>query len=431
MENDINLPQENEVKHKPSRRFPIKKVSKILFGIIIIASTFFGGYYLGLKGFSAQYNDTGNVTIDRQAPEDREDLDFSLFWRVWDTLDSRYFDSEKLDSRKMVYGAIKGMVAAVGDPYTVFLPPKENKVVQEDLQGEFGGVGIQIGFKGSQLAVIAPIDDSPADKAGIEAGDLIVGITDVEKGIERGTVGITLPEAVQTIRGKTGSTVTLTLLREGTDEPLVVDVVRDIIDVPSLALEFIGEGENIAHIRVIKFSQELVVEWNEAVIEILSKPEVDGIIVDVRNNPGGFLEHAVELASEFMDTGEVAVIEEATGQARQEYKVERIGRFREENIVVLINGGSASASEILAGALRDNVDIPLIGQTTFGKGTIQESQQVNGEAGFHITIAKWLTPSEFWVNEGGLIPDIEVENDPETLEDEQLERAIGVLGENR
>ncbi|MBN1168272.1 S41 family peptidase [Candidatus Woesebacteria bacterium] len=413
----------------PKRKFGkyLLKVTKIIFSLLIIISVFFGGYYLGVNGYETKYDDSGNVTIDRQNPESREDLDFGLFWRVWDTLDARYFDSEMLDPRKMVYGAIKGMVASIGDPYTAFFPPKENKVVQEDLQGEFGGVGIQIGFKGSQLAVVAPIEDSPAHKAGIEAGDYIMGIRDEKKGIDRNTVGITIQEAVQDIRGEIGTSVTLTLLREGTDDPIIADVVRDTIDVPSLSLEFIGEGENIAHIRVIKFSQELVEEWDDAVVEILSKPDVEGIIVDVRNNPGGYLEHAVELASDFLETGETAVIEESAGKARKDYKVERIGRLRDRDVVVLINGGSASASEILAGALRDMKEYPLVGKTSFGKGTIQESQQVNGGAGLHITIARWLTPSEFWVNEGGLVPDYEVDNDPNTFEDKQLEKAVELL----
>lgn len=431
MEENISAQTEEKVKVSGKNYFKcFLKVGKVIVSLLIMSVAFSGGYYFGIKGYQAKYNDSGDVTIDRGNPEDREDLDFSLFWRVWDTLDARYFDSEMLEPRKMVYGAIQGMVAAIGDPYTVFLPPKENKIVQEDLQGEFGGVGIQIGFKGSQLAVVAPIKDSPADKAGILAGDLIAGIKDVAKGIDRGTVGITLPEAVQIIRGEKGTAVTLTLLREGTDEPIVVDVVRDTIDVPSLSLQFVGDNKDIAHIRVIKFSQELVNEWDEAIVDILSKPDLKAIIVDVRNNPGGFLEHAVELASEFLETGEVAVIEEGTGKVRKEYKVERIGRLRDRNVVVLINGGSASASEILAGAMRDQKGIPLIGKTSFGKGTIQESQQVNGEAGLHITIAKWLTPSEFWVNEGGLVPDIEIDDDPNTFEDEQLDKAIEVVSGN-
>lgn len=397
--------------------------------LIFLAGAFSSGYLLGNKGYKAQLDkeDPYEVTISRELPTERKNLDFSLFWRVWDTLATKYFDKDKLVPSQMVYGAIKGMVASVGDPYTVFLPPTENKVVQEDLQGSFEGVGIQIGFKGTQLAVVSPLPDSPAEKAGALAGDFIIGIRDELKEIDRGTSGISLPEAVQAIRGPKGTTVTLTLLREGDDEPFEIDIVRASIEVPSITHEFVGENENISYVRILKFSGETMREWEDVVIEILKSPEVAGIIIDVRNNPGGFLQGAVALASEFLDSGSLVVTEEGSDGRTQEFKVERIGRFKNQRVVVLVNGGSASASEIFAGALRDINDIQLVGQTTFGKGTIQEPQQVENGAGLHITIAKWLTPSGFWVNEGGLVPDIEVENNPETEEDEQLQKAIELL----
>lgn len=408
-------------------KLTILMIQKVFVIAILITIGFTPGYYFGVNNFRANYDDSLIVNISRENPPERGELDFSLFWRVWDMLDKQYFDKTKLDSSKMVYGAIRGMVAAVGDPYTVFLPPKENKVIQEDLQGEFGGVGIQIGFKGTQLAVIAPLPNSPAEQVGIQAGDLIAGIKDEEKGIDRGTVGITLPEAVQTIRGKKGSTVTLSLLRDETEELIVVDVVRDTIEVPSVILSFVGENEDIAHVQLLKFSGDTLDEWDEKVVELLTKPKLSGMILDVRNNPGGFLQGAVDLASDFLENGEVVVIEEDGNGNKQEFKVDRLGRFRSQKLVILVNKGSASASEILAGALRDQKKVPIVGQTTFGKGTIQESQQVNGEAGLHITFAKWLTPSGFWVNKGGIVPDIETENDPETEVDEQLEEAIRLL----
>ncbi len=402
---------------------------RTLIAIIIAAGIFSFGYILGSKGYQAsiENEDSYNVSISRELPAERKDLEFSLFWRVWETLETKYFDKDKLIPSKMIYGAIKGMVAAVGDPYTVFLPPSENKVVQEDLQGSFEGVGIQIGFKGTQLAVISPLPDSPAEKAGARAGDFIIGIRDEGKGIDRGTGGISLPEAVQAIRGPAGSTVTLTLLREDSVEPIEIDIIRASIEVPSVTLSLVGENENIAHVKILKFSGETLDEWEEVVIELLKNPEVAGIIMDVRNNPGGFLQGAVDLASEFLDTGALVVIEESSDGGSEEFKVERIGRFKNQKVVILINGGSASASEIFAGALRDNEKIQLIGQTSFGKGTIQEPQQVDNGAGLHVTIARWLTPSGFWVDEGGLVPDVEVKDNPDTEEDEQLEAAIDFL----
>lgn len=410
---------------------PLPKVTlvtlrRVLFAIIVAGGIFSAGYVLGHRGYQARVDDFPEVSISREVPSQREDLDFALFWRVWDTLESKYFDKSKLVNSEMVYGAIKGMVAALGDPYTIFLPPEENKVVQEDLQGSFEGVGIQIGFKGSQLAVIAPLPGTPAEKAGVKAGDFIVGIKDELKDVDRGTVGITLPEAVQAIRGQAGSVVILTLLREGAEEPIVVDIVRAAIDVPSITIEFVGE-EEIAHVKLLKFSGETLAEWEDAVVAILKRPELDGIILDVRNNPGGFLQGAVDLASDFLESGDVVVIEEGGDGVQNKFRVEKIGRLRRQKVVVLVNEGSASASEILAGALRDNKKVKLVGEPTFGKGTIQEPQQINEQSGLHITIARWLTPSGFWVNEGGLTPDVEIEDNPDTEGDEQLLEAIKLL----
>ncbi|MCH7641042.1 S41 family peptidase [Patescibacteria group bacterium] len=406
----------------------LSSVRHFLVTTIVIGGIFSAGYLVGNKGYSAQLDGVTKVTISRDLPSDKQSLDFSLFWRVWDTLQQKYFDKTKLVEAQMVYGAIRGMVAAVGDPYTVFLPPSENKVVQEDLKGSFEGVGIQIGFKGRQLSVISPLSDSPAEKAGVKAGDFIIGIKDEQKGIDRGTAGITLPEAVQAIRGEAGSIVTLTLLRGDSEEPIVVDIKRARLDISSVELSFVGEGENIAHVKILKFSGETLDEWEQVVIEILKNPNIDGIVLDLRNNPGGFLQGSVDLASDFLDNGSLVVTEENADGSREEFKVERIGRLKNRKVVVLVNGGSASASEILAGALRDIKGIPLVGETTFGKGTIQEPQQVGNGAGLHITIARWLTPNDLWVDDGGLVPDHELEDNPDTEEDEQLQKAIEVLG---
>lgn len=407
-------------------KITLRSLRKFLLVFVIIAVSFAGGYLVAVNGYRASIR--GNdVTITREVPESKGDLDFSLFWRVWDVIDTSYFDKDKLDPREMIYGAIKGMVSSVGDPYTVFLPPSENKVVQEDLQGTFDGVGIQIGFKGTRLAVIAPLPDSPAEKAGIRPGDLIIGIKDEVKGVDKGTADITLPEAVEAIRGPAGSIVTLTLLRDGSDEAIEVDVVRESIDVPSIILSFVGVEENVAHVRLLKFSAETLEEWNEAVRDILVNDDTEGVIVDLRNNPGGFLQQSVDIASEFLESGEVVVVEETASGEKTEFRVSRFGRFQNAPFVVLVNAGSASASEILAGALRDQRGALIIGQTTFGKGTIQEPRQIENGAALHITTARWLTPSGYWVNEKGLEPDIILEDNPETPEDEPLQRAIEEL----
>ncbi len=400
--------------------------------IMVFAAAFIFalGYTLGLYKFEVKSNEFPEVKITHETPPERGTLEFDFFWRVWDTLDTKYYDNSKLIEAKMVYGAIQGMVAAVGDPYTVFLPPEDNKVVQEDLKGNFGGVGIQIEFKGTQLAVAAPLPGTPAEKAGVLAGDYITGIKDEAKGIDTGTAGMSLPDAIQAIRGPKGSTVTLALLRDGVEEVIIVDLVRDEINVPSVTLEYVGENNEIAHLKLLKFAGETQGEWDTAVLDILKRPDVKGIIVDVRNNPGGYMQGAIDMASDFLEKDEPVVSEESGGN-KVTYRVEKLGRLRDHELVILINGGSASASEIFAGAMRDNEKTPLVGETSFGKGTIQEPLQLDKGSGLHVTIARWLTPDNVWVNDGGLKPDVEVEDDPATTEiDEQLVKAIETLSKN-
>ena len=414
------------MENKPKRpRVSFSFIRNIFISIFAISIAFGAGYALGFKGLYSDLFGYPKVTIDRSNPSDKKDLDFSLFWRTWDTLNAKYFDKDKLIPAKMVYGAVQGMVASIGDPYTVFLPPNENKVIQEDLKGSFEGVGIQLGFKGQQLAVIAPLPGSPAEKAGILPGDFIVGIKDAVKYIDiKNTQGLSLEEAVQIIRGDKGTTVILLVLREGVEGLMTVDIQRDTLDIPSIVLSFVGDGNNIADFKVLKFAAETQGEWDNAVVEVLKKGEIKGIILDLRNNPGGYLQGAVDLATDFLDSGKVVVIEEDGNKIKTEYKVEKLGRLKNAKLVVLINKGSASASEILAGALRDQKKTILVGDVSFGKGTIQEPEESGDGSGLHITIARWLTPDGIWVNEKGLEPDIKITDDPKTEVDEQLEEAI-------
>lgn len=413
----VNLPKIN-----------LPRAKNLILSIFILAAVFAGGYLVGSKGYKIdQIVDPGLSKVDRTLPLDKTNVNFTLFWKVWDTLSAKYFDQTKLNSQKMIYGAIEGMVAAIGDPYTSFLPPDENKVVNEDLSGSFEGVGIQIGYKGTQLAVIAPLPGSPADKAGVKAGDLIVGIKDEVKKIDRGTQGMSLTEAVQIIRGKAKTKVTIMLMREGNDSPIIVELTREKIEVPTIILSYVGEGNKYARIQLTKFGEETNVEWQKAIKEITGKAEVKGIILDLRNNPGGYLGQAVDVVSEFVKPGTTVVMEEHVDGVRKEYKTERTGILTQMPLVVLINGGSASASEITAGALRDLKKIKLVGDKSFGKGTIQEPIELTGGAGVHITIAKWLTPNATWVHGNGLDPDILIKDDPKTESDEQLNKAIEVL----
>jgi len=406
-------------------RFSSFRKSILYFFIVLLV--FSGGYLLGVKGYRVQLENANKINVVRELPVDKSDVDFSLFWKVWDTLSTRYFDKSKINQKNMVYGAIQGMVSAVGDPYTVFLPPNDNKVVNEDLSGSFEGIGIEIGFRGNQLTVISPLPDSPAQKAGIKAGDFIVGIKDEAKKIDRGTVGITITEAVKLIRGSAGTKVTLALTRDGLSEVKIVEIERAKLNVPSVTLKFVGEGEDVAHLRVIKFGGSTLTEWDKMVSQIVANKKTRGIVLDLRNNPGGYLEASVDIAGEFLKSGSVGVIEEDSNGTKTEFKTQRVGRLTQIPLIVLVNEGSASASEILAGALKDNNRAKVVGEKTFGKGSIQEPLDFTGGSGIHITIARWLTPSGFWVNEKGLTPDVEIKFDETGKTDNQLEEAIKLL----
>jgi len=225
-------------------------------------------------------------------------LIWAFFGKFRDMLGTSYYDKSKLNPAKMVEGAISGMVASLGDPYTVYLPAEENKVVEEDLEGSFGGVGIQIGFKGKQMAVVAPLPNTPAEKAGVKAGDFILAIKDEKKKVDQSTGGLSLPEAVQLIRGEPGSEVILTLLRDGKEEPIEVKLTRADISVPSVVLSFEGENKEIAYLQLLKFGGETGSEWTKAISQITAG-QVKGIVLDLRNNPGGYLQEAVDIAGDF------------------------------------------------------------------------------------------------------------------------------------
>ena len=405
------------------KKISFSKARKIILSVILSVGIFAAGYYFGVNGYKAVLDKTLTVTISRRVPDDKN-VDMGLFWQVWDLISEKYYDKTKLVPSQMIYGAIEGMVSSVGDPYTTFLIPSQNKVVNEDLNGSFGGVGIEIGYKDGYLAVIAPLPGTPADKAGVKAGDFIIKITDAKKDIDLDSSTMSTTEAVTYIRGVAGTKVTLTLMREGINDPIVVDLVRETIDVPSTSLAWVGENLDIAKIEVTKFGSETKGEWDEYVSEILSKKEAKGLIIDLRNNPGGYMQAAIDLASDFVLNGTTIVIQEKGNGDKEEYKSTTLPRLDDYQVVILINQGSASASEILAGALRDQANIKLVGETSFGKGTIQEPVDMTGGSGVHVTTAKWLTPKGTWVHGSGLVPDLEITDTDDTEKDEQLDAAI-------
>lgn len=392
----------------------------ILKWIVSLILVFILGWQLGHKDYQVKWrNYKPEIKVVSQTPPKGVDIDFKLFWETWDLVSKKYIDKGAIDPQKLYFGAIQGMVAAIGDPYTVFLPPEAQKASKEELGGSFQGVGIQLGFnKDKRLVVIAPLKDTPASKAGIKSGDLILKIG------ERDTTNLTLPEAVNLIRGARGSTVTLTIFREVASKPQEVTITRDTIVVKSVEFETktTSSGKKVGYIRLSRFGEKTRTEWDETVRYALSS-EYKVILLDVRNNPGGFLDGAVYVASEFLDGGVVVLQEDAQGE-RQSYSVVRKGKLLNPPLIVLINKGSASASEILAGAIVDRKRGKIVGETSFGKGTIQSAEDLPMGTGIHITTAKWLTPNGNWLHTNGLEPDVKIENGTDTTDDVQLKQTL-------
>lgn len=395
----------------------LRQVRKTILILTLVLLAGFGGFWWGERKAK-------KIPLQLNIVEPKE-VDLSLFWDVWQRLEGDYLDKSALDQEKMVYGAIKGITQSLGDPYTVFLEPGENKRAKEDLDGSFGGVGIQLGYKDRRLAVIAPLKGTPAEKAGVKAGDLILRIVDEQEEVDQETTGISLPEAVNLIRGPKGQPVTLTLFSEEEEKPREVEIVRGTIIVPSVEVEFINAKDaKIAHLKLMRFGERTSREWEEAVGEI-NATDCAGVILDLRNNPGGYLNGAVFIASEFLKSG--VVVKQEGKRETKTYSVNRRGKLLDYPLSILVNKGSASASEIVAGALRDRGRAKTVGEKTFGKGTVQEAQDLPGGAGLHITTARWLLPSGTWIGEEGIEPDYSVELDEEREGDEQLEKAIEVL----
>jgi len=419
---------------------PKKSITSILVGLSVAIFLFGAGFKLGeFKSNSTQIESRSFdlLNVDPEKAK-KAKFDFALFWETIDLLEEKYVDKKKLDPQKMFYGALKGMVASVDDPYTFFLTPDDNKNSKADLGGRFEGIGASLGLLNSRIIVIAPIKGSPAEKAGVRAGDYI------QKVDEQSTKNWSLPQAVFKIRGAKGTKVKLGLLRVGSPNEIDVSITRDEIKVVSVETTFDSLSscksncKKVAVIKVTQFGENTNQEWDAAVTSVQQewdKKTIAGLVVDMRDNPGGFLDSAVYLSSEFLPEGKLVVKQESTVNPSKTYTVDRQGALLDIPITILINQGSASASEIFAGALRDHKRAVLIGAKSFGKGSVQEALDLksgNG-AGMHVTVAKWILPSGEWINGKGIEPKYPMANKiPEgnTLTREldlQLDKAIEVV----
>lgn len=347
-------------------------------------------------------------------------VDFSPFWDVWAAIQEKYVGRKDLNVQKMVDGAIEGLVGSLGDDYSTFFEPTQNRDFQEEVSGQFQGIGVEIGLKNKILTVIAPLEGTPAQKAGLQSNDKIVMINGTS------TVGMSLDRAVTYIRGPKGSVVTLSIVRDGWTEPRKIAVTRDTIAVPSAKVEKIGN--DVIRLRLYNFYAPLSWDMKKGALEILLSGRKK-IVLDLRGNPGGYLDASIETAGYFMPSGAV-VVKEDNGKGAyvcDTCKTYGPAVFKDYQMVVLVDGGSASAAEILAGALRDNRQVKLIGEQTFGKGSVQEVYPMDHGASLKLTIAKWLTPNGYSISGVGLRPDIEIAASATGTQDIQLDKAVEIL----
>lgn len=400
------------------------KSSLIILALVVI---FGGGYLVGHLNLLSRHRVPSPLAYAPEALQtslnnnvnSNQKINFNLYWEVWNDLKMNYVDASKVTNQNLFYGSLKGMAAAVGDPYTVFMDPTEAKQFSNDLSGTFEGIGAEVGIRNDVITVIAPLDGTPAKAAGLQSGDKIYAVDGTS------TLGMTINAVVHEIRGPKGTKVTLTIIR-GNNKPQDIVITRSTITVKSVTTTLRPDG--IFVIRVSNFNTDTSNLFKRAVNEALQK-KPKGIILDLRDNPGGFLQTAVDMASEWIPAGPV-VAEQFGGNRRNEYPSNGSARLSDIPTVVLVNGGSASASEIVAGALRDYKKAVLVGNQTFGKGSVQTLQNLSDGAELKVTIAKWLTPAGDFINGKGLTPTYKVDltqDDLNNNRDPQINKAVQLL----
>jgi carboxyl-terminal processing protease len=330
-----------------------------------------------------------------------KEVDFNLFWTVWDKVKENYV-KQPVKEQDLLYGAIQGMVAGLGDPYSVFMVPKETQEFNKSMTGEFSGVGMEIDVRNNQLLIVAPLPGTPAERAGLRVGDKIMAIDKIP------TFGMDTTQAVTKIRGDAGTPVVLTIMRSGFAKAKDFKIVREKINVP--AVIYSVKNKNVAYLRVMQFNYNTMPELASA-IEKMKSANIKKIIVDLRNNPGGYLETAIDFASEWIPEGKIVEEKYSTGEVNPHWSRGE-HRLVGYNTVVLVNNGSASASEIVAGALQDHKKARIIGETTFGKGSVQNYEEGFADgSSLKLTVAEWYTPNDNNINNQGVTPDIVIKQD--------------------
>lgn len=423
----------------------LNKLYKGISIALIAAAIFSIGNYIGGRSVVSGVTATGSIINIEGIPVTADQL--APFWKAWKVLNNKYVEHDATSTpSKRVYGAIKGLAESYGDPYTVFFDPEETKAFKGDISGNFEGVGMEIGLKDNNIVVVSPLKGSPAEKAGMLTGDRIVKIDDTL------TSGFSVEKAVKNIRGPKGTVVKLTVIREGEKEPLVISITRSVINMPTIDTETYDKSDNVHQaisgkdsgtfgaedvrvIRLYSFNANSPQQFRSAVQDFIRSGSKK-LIIDLRGNPGGYLDAAIYMASFFLPSDAI-VVSEDFGDSRPTKVYKSIGYNtigRDVRVAILVNGGTASASEILAGALQDHGVAKLIGTKTFGKGSVQEVIPITSDTALKVTIARWLTPNGKNISKQGIDPDIEVKLTPDDQKkdkDPQMQRALDYLRQLR
>ena len=419
---------------------PSKKASLSAVILVIIGLSFFGGYYFGETSVPVA---DSIQTIISKADGQPNTVDFGAFWKAWSILNEKFAGTTTPDADR-VWGAIAGMTETFGDPYTVFFPPTESKAFADEIAGSFEGVGMEVGIKDGKLVIVAPLKGTPAERAGVRPGDIILKIDDID------SVSLPVDSAIKLIRGKGGTTVNLTLERVGNKSPVKISIVRATIEIPTIKTgtrsEVASAGGNVEGtglrkdgifvIELYSFSANSANLFRNALKSFVESGS-HKLILDLRGNPGGYLDASIDMASWFLPSGKVVVREEfGKEKAEHIFRSKGYNIFSNSNLemIILVNGGSASASEILAGALSENGVAKLVGTKTFGKGSVQELVKITPDTSLKVTIAKWFTPNGVSISKQGITPDYVVEfteKDITEKRDSQMEKAVELLSKTK
>ncbi|MBI5045885.1 MAG: S41 family peptidase [Candidatus Niyogibacteria bacterium] len=411
----------------------LKKAGVATAAFLAVAGIFLSGVYFGYYKRPAIDKVFAITNKESALYASGSNLDFDPFWKAWSLLENKYVANDGIDRQAMIWGAIEGMTKSLNDPYTVFFPPTEKEIFESQIKGDFEGVGMEIGIRKNILTVIAPLKNTPADRAGIKSGDKIVKIND------KVTSDLTVDKAVKLIRGPKGTTVVLTILRDDEEKTREISVTRDRIEIPVMdtqKIEAKADGDKSAAtpkgifvMRLYSFGENSGTAFRSALREMALSGN-QKLILDLRSNPGGYLEMAVDIASWFLPMGKVVAREKFGDDKEILYRSRGYGALENVPLVILVNEGSASASEILAGALQENGKATLVGAKTFGKGSVQELMPITDDTALKVTIARWLTPNGKSISEKGLEPDVLVqisEQDSANHKDPQMDKAVEIL----